>query len=156
VLDPRLITAVRAWVMARCPEFEGRVQPLAAPPSDVPPFCVYHGTHHEHLVTLKELTGVVKARLLLIVWHTSHLEACRIGLKLVGTKADPGLHGRGQPLAFPTLFASTPNEVEAGIVAVQRCIFLPDSAQRDVPPRDGSEQHWYAVPLEFEIVYSAG
>ena len=35
-------------------------------------------------------------------------------------------------------------------------LFLPDSVLRDVAPVDGGEGRWFAVPLEFEIVYTAG
>ncbi len=153
MIDPRLIVAVTEWVKARVPAVGDRVQPLVAAVPDVAPFVVYHGTIHDHRLTLKDITGHVTARLLLIVWHTSHLKACHLAMKIVGRKGDPGLHGLGGPLAHPAIDVGEAEPIPEGQVAVQRCSLLPDSVQRDVAPIDGSEERWFAVPLEFQIVY---
>ncbi len=156
MIDPRLIVALTEWLKARVPAVGDRVQPLAAAVPDVGPFVAYGGTLHDHELTLKDLTGFVKARVLLLVWHTDHLRACHLATKIVGTKADPGLHGRAGPLAYPAIDVGEDDPIPDGQVAVQRCFFLPDSVQRDVAPIDGSEDRWFCVPLEFEIRYTAG
>lgn len=158
MIDPRLIVALTEWLKARVPAVGDRVQPLAASVPDAGPFVVYHGTAHNHVLTLKGLSGKVTARVLLVVWHTDHLRACHLATKIVGRQDDPGLHGLGReaPLAYPDIDVGEEDPIPAGAVAVERCFLLPDSVQRDVAPIDGGEDRWFAVPLEFEIVYTAG
>lgn len=153
MIDPKLVRGLVQWLKARVPEVGDRVRPFAGPPSDVAPYLTYAGVSHVPTVAHDQadgkrgLAGFVRARVQVDVWDTDHPRKVRVAQRIVGTRADPGLHGWR---------AWFPADTDPHKLAVQACFLAGDPVEDDEEPDDGSEQRWYRTILEFEFHYAEG
>lgn len=149
-MDPRLIRALRAWLMAREPRLGDRVRPGIEKPGSPGPYLIYTWVSGNPVGNLQHRTGESAARVQLDVYSQDHAEASSIAANINGdgTASDSTANG------LDYFAGSWPDPADAeNPVAVQFAAVVRGPGDELDPPILGTETGWYCVSADYEITY---
>jgi hypothetical protein len=139
------IPFVRAWIMARCPEFEGRVYPVQAIQDDKPPYCVLTVIDGERYREQSGPETMVRCVVRVDIWGVVRKQATTLSKRIAGDVDNPGFDGWRGPLVAVDV---------VGEMFVERVNMLGLDIDDYQEPEQGQSQGWYRKTREYVIYYN--
>jgi hypothetical protein len=148
-MDPRLIRALVAWLVARESRLGGRVRPSIEQPGSAGPYLTYTVVSTDLVGNMESRTGETATRVQLDVWSQDHATGMDIAANIKGTGdgADPAARG----LDYFAGEWPDPADDESP-VTVQFAELVSESFD-DAAPVLGTETPWYRFSADFRITY---